>query len=164
MSGNAGYENRTTHFYGYEAGSDVDASDIKQSFSLFKFAGALSNAKNTDFSYKLGVGGSFLTDKYDAKENEIDLEFSSAYEIDDDSKINVKGDYAYISRSDENVKKKGRSLFVVSPSYAFLPIEDLCECLIILFRHVVTICKTNHPICIIRRSLRSLIYKFLEVE
>ena len=125
LSGNAGYENRTTHFYGYPAGSDVDASDIKQSFGLFKFAGALSNAMNSDFSYKLGVGGSFLTDKYDAKENEIDLEFSSAYEIDDDSKINVKGDYSYISRSDENVKKKGRSLFVVSPSYAFLPIDDL---------------------------------------
>ncbi len=37
----------------------------------------------------------------------------------------VKGDYFYISRRDENVEKKGRSLFVVSPSYAFLPIEDL---------------------------------------
>ena len=106
LSGNAGYENRTTHFYGYPAGSDVDASDIKQSFSLFKLAGALSNAKNADFSYKLGVGGSFLTDKYDAKENEIDLDFSSAYEIDDDSKINVKGDYFYISRSDENVRQE----------------------------------------------------------
>ncbi len=125
LSGNVGYENRTTHFYGYPAGSDVEASDIKQSFSLFKLAGTLSNAKNADLSYKLGIGGSFLTDKYDAKENEIDLEFSSAYEIDDDSRINIKGDYFYITRSDQNVEKKGRSLFVVSPSYAFLPIEDL---------------------------------------
>ena len=35
---------------------EVEASDIKQSFSLFKFAGTLSNAKNADFSYKLGAG------------------------------------------------------------------------------------------------------------
>ena len=125
LSGNVGFENRTTHFYGYPVGSDVEASDIKQSFSLFKFAGALSNAKNTDFSYKLGAGASFLGDKYNAKETEIDLEFSSAYEINDDSKINLRGDYFYINRKDENVEKKGRSLFVVSPSYAFSPIEDL---------------------------------------
>jgi hypothetical protein len=125
LSGNVGYENRTTHFYGYPPGSDVDASDIKQSFSLFKLAGALSNAKNTDFSYKLGAGVSFLGDKYSAKESEIDLDFSSAYEINDDSKINLKADYFYINRKDENVEKKGRSLFIVSPSYAFLPIEDL---------------------------------------
>ena len=59
LSGNVGYENRTTHFYGYPAGTDVEASAIKQSFSLFKLAGALSNAKNTDFAYKLGAGGKF---------------------------------------------------------------------------------------------------------
>src|SRR5688572_16626707 len=125
LSGNVAYENRTTHFYGYPPGSDVDASDIKQSFSLFKLAGALSNAKNTDFSYKLGAGVSFLGDKYSAKESEIDLDFRSAYEINDDSKINLNADYFYINRKDENVEKKGRSLFIVSPSYAFLPIEDL---------------------------------------
>ena len=125
LSGNVGYENRTTHFYGYGPGVEVDASDIKQSFSLFKLAGALSNAKNSDFSYKLGAGASFLGDKYDAKETEFDIEFSSAYELDEDSKINVKGDYYYINRKDKNVGKNGRSLFVVSPSYAFRPIEDL---------------------------------------
>jgi hypothetical protein len=125
LSGNVGFDNRTTHFYGYPPGSGVEASDIKQSFSVFKFAGALSNAKNNDFSYKLGAGASFLWDKYAAKENEIDLEFSSAYEVNDDSRINLKADYIYISRKDENFEKKGRSLFIVSPSYAFLPIDDL---------------------------------------
>ncbi|HEX6226579.1 MAG TPA: hypothetical protein VFZ52_19295 [Chryseolinea sp.] len=125
LSGNVGYENRTTHFYGYPIGTGVEASDIKQSFSLFKFGGALTNAKNSDFSYKLGAGASFLGDKYDASETEIDLEFSSAYEINDDSRIDLKADYFLISRKDANVDKKGRSLFVVSPSYAFLPMEDL---------------------------------------
>jgi hypothetical protein len=125
LSANAGFENRTTHFYGYPEGTEVDGGDIKQSFNLLKLAGALSNAKNSDFSYKLGAGVSHLSDKYAAKETEVDVEFSSAYEINDDSKINLKGDYFLINRKDVNVEKKARSLFVVSPSYAFLPIEDL---------------------------------------
>src|SRR5687768_13640618 len=125
LSANAGFENRTTHFYGYPVGTEVEAASIKQSFNLFKVGGALSNAKNSDFSYKLGAGISFLSDKYDAKESEIDLEFSSAYEIDDDSRINLKADYFFINRSDQDIEKRARSLFVVTPSYAFMPIEDL---------------------------------------
>ena len=39
MSGNAGFQNRTTHFYGYPAGQPVEASDIKQSYNLFKICG-----------------------------------------------------------------------------------------------------------------------------
>jgi hypothetical protein len=125
LSGNAGFENRTTHFYGYPAGTEVEAGSIKQSFNLFKIGGAMSNAKNSDFSYKLGANLSHLSDKYDAKETEIDLEFSSAYELDEDSKINLKGDFFFIKRTDKDIEKKERSLFVVSPSYAFVPIDDL---------------------------------------
>lgn len=125
LSGNAGFENRTTHFYGYPVGTEVEAGSIKQSFNLLKIGGALSNAKNSDFSYKLGANLSHLSDKYDAKETEIDLEFSSAYELDEDSKINLKGDFSFIKRTDTNIEKKGRSLFVVSPSYAFVPVDDL---------------------------------------
>jgi hypothetical protein len=125
LSGNAGFENRTTHFYGYPAGTEVEAGSIKQSFNLFKIGGAMSNAKNSDFSYKLGANLSHLSDKYDAKETEIDLEFSSAYELDEDSKINLKGDFFFIKRTDTDIEKKERSLFVVSPSYAFVPIDDL---------------------------------------
>jgi hypothetical protein len=125
LSGNAGFENRTTHFYGYPAGTEVDAGSIKQSFNLFKIGGAMANAKNSDFSYKLGANLSHLFDKYDAKETEIDLEFSSAYELDENSKINLRGDFFFITRTDSDIEKKGRSLFVVSPSYAFVPIDDL---------------------------------------
>lgn len=125
ISGNAGFENRTTHFYGYPEGTEVDASSIKQSFNLLKASAALSNATNSDFSYRLGAGISHLSDKFDAKETEVDLEFSTNYEINDDSKINLRADYFLISRKDENVEKKARSLFVVAPSFSFLPIEDL---------------------------------------
>jgi hypothetical protein len=125
LSGNAAFENRTTHFYGYPEGTEVEASAIKQSFNLIKVAGALTNAKNTDFSYKLGAGISHLSDKFDAKETEFDVEFKSAYEINEDSRIDLRADYFFISRTDTDVEKKGRSLFTVTPSYAFLPIEDL---------------------------------------
>jgi len=125
LAGNAGFENRTTHFYGYGPGTQVDASDIKQSYNLFKLGGSLTNTANSDFSYKLGANLSHLADKFNAKETTIDLEFGSAYRINDDTKINLKGDYTFISRSDEGLEKKGRSLFVVSPSVAFMPIEDL---------------------------------------
>ena len=125
LSGNAGFENRSTHFYGYPAGTQVEASDIKQSFNLFKIAGALTNAKNSDFSYGLGAGVSHLADKFDARETEIDLDFSAAYEISEETKINLRGDYFFINRKDSNVEKRGRSLFILAPSVAFVPIEDL---------------------------------------
>jgi hypothetical protein len=125
LSGNAAFENRTTHFYGYPEGTEVEPAAIKQSFNLIKVAGALSNVKNTDFSYKLGVGVSHLSDKFDAKETEFDVEFSSAYELNEDSRIDMKADYFFINRTDTDVEKKGRSLFIVAPSYAFLPVDDL---------------------------------------
>ena len=125
LSGNAAFENRTTHFYGYPEGTEVEASDIKQSFNLIKVAGSLSNSKNSDFSYKLGAGISNLSDKFDAKETEIDIEFNSAYEINEDSRVDLRADYFFINRKDTNIEKKARNLFVVAPSYAFLPIEDL---------------------------------------
>ena len=79
LSGSAGFENRTTHFYGYPAGSDVEASDIKQSYNLYKISGELSNSKNSDFSYTLGGGFSYLKDKYQAQETSVDFNFKSAY-------------------------------------------------------------------------------------
>jgi len=125
ISGNVGFENRTTHFYGYPAGTNVDASAIKQSFDMFKLAGQLSNSKNSDFSYKLGAGFSFLKDKYDARETEVGFNFRSAYELDDDQHIAINADYFIISRKDSQVEAKPRNLFTVAPSYQFVVIDDL---------------------------------------
>ncbi|MEJ7645834.1 MAG: hypothetical protein WKF87_14665 [Chryseolinea sp.] len=125
LSGSAGFENRTTHFYGYPQGIEVDARSIKQSFDLIKLSGELSNSKNSDFSYKLGAAFSHMTDKYKAKETEIGLAFKSAYELDEDSRINVNADYVIINRKDALVDVGARNLFVVSPSYEFTPIENL---------------------------------------
>ncbi|MDH4091316.1 MAG: hypothetical protein OEV24_12650 [Cyclobacteriaceae bacterium] len=124
LSGNAGFENRTTHFYGYPEGQEVKAADIKQSFNLIKLSGELSNTKNTDFSYKLGAGFSYLADKYDARETEVGFNFKSAYELGEDSKIHLKADYYVISRKDALVEAKPRSLFIVAPSYEVIPIDQ----------------------------------------
>ncbi|HTE33166.1 MAG TPA: hypothetical protein VK666_22435 [Chryseolinea sp.] len=125
LSGNVGFENRTTHFYGYAPGVEVDAKSIKQSFNVFKLAGELANSKNSDFSYKLGAGFSNLADKYAAKETQIDLAFNSAYEMDEDSRINLKADYTMINRKDALLEGKARNLFVIAPSYDFMPVEKL---------------------------------------
>ncbi len=124
LSGNAGFENRTTHFYGYPEGAEVKASEIKQSFNLIRLSGELSNTKNTDFSYTLGAGFSHLTDKYSARETEVGFNFKSAYELGEDSKINLKADYYIISRKDALVEAKPRNLFVVAPSYEIIPIDE----------------------------------------
>jgi len=125
LSGNVEAENRTSHFYGYPPGTIADKKAIKQSYSRFKLGGELSNAKNSDFAYKLGAGFSFLGDKYDARETEFDADFASSYEMDADSKINLRANFAYINRKDAEVTAKGRSLFTVAPSYAFSPVDDL---------------------------------------
>jgi len=125
LSGNAAFENRTTHFYGYPEGQEVEASEIKQSFDLFKLGGELSNSKNSEFSYKLGASFGFLKDKYDARETEVGFNFNSAYELDEDSRIAIKADYFIISRKDRLVELKARNLFTVAPSYQFVVIDDL---------------------------------------
>jgi hypothetical protein len=125
LSGEAGFENRSTHFYGYEPGTDVSPSSIKQSYNLFKLHGELANAKNSDFAYKLGAGFSYLSDKFKATETEVDLDFNSSYKINEQSGIGIKSGYYIITRKDEFIDAKPRSLFFVNPTYEFYPVEDL---------------------------------------
>ena len=125
LSGDVEFENRTTHFYGYPAGSDIDPADIKQSFNTFKVSGALSNTRNTAFTYKLGAVLSYFADKYDAEESQIDFDFNSAYKLNEESSMGVKADYTVINRKDALVEARPRSLFSVNPTYVFYPVEDL---------------------------------------
>src|SRR5688572_5937683 len=41
LSGNAGFNNRTTHFYGYPDDADVDDDSLKQAYKLIKLYGEL---------------------------------------------------------------------------------------------------------------------------
>ncbi len=125
ISGNAGFSNRSTHFYGYVPDTDVDAKSIKQSYNLLKLSAALENTKNSDFKYQLGAGFCYLSDKYDARETEVDLSFKSSYDLTEESQINIKADYIILSRKDSAIEAKPRNLFMVTPNYAFTPIENL---------------------------------------
>jgi hypothetical protein len=121
----AGYENRSTHFYGYPENTVVEASDIRQSYNNFKLSGSITNAKNTSFSYKLGGNFGYLTDRFDAKETDVDIYFNSNYKLNGESAIGIRANYSIIGRSDSEVEATPRSLLNVNPSYVFYPIEDL---------------------------------------
>lgn len=121
----AGFENRSTHFYGYPQGVEVMRDTIRQSFNLFKAGLSIANARNTDFSYSLGGRFSYLSDRFDASESSFDVNFKSAYKVSDDSHLEVKADYALINRKDAGLNSKARSLFLVNPYYSFKPIENL---------------------------------------
>ena len=125
LSGNVGFENRSTHFYGYAPGTQVEARDIKQFYNLFKLGGEVANARHSDLSYKLGVGFSYLSDKFDARETEVDIDFGLAYKTGDKSNIRLDAGYYLITRKDAAIDGKARSLFNINPSYEFFAIDDL---------------------------------------
>jgi hypothetical protein len=125
VSGDASFENRATHFYGYAPGTIVDGKDIKQAYNNFKLSASIGNAKNSAFAYTLGGGLSYLMDKYDAKESQADANFSSSYKVNDESSISIKAGYTFLNRQDALITSKARSLFTVNPSYVFFPVEDL---------------------------------------
>jgi hypothetical protein len=125
LSGTIDAENRSTHFYGYAPGTEVEPKDIRQTYNRFRIGGDISNAKNSAFGYKLGGLLSYLADKYDAKELEIDVNFNTAYRISDESKLNIDAAYAMINRKDSGIASRGRNLFTVNPSFVFSPAENL---------------------------------------
>lgn len=125
FQGNAGFENLSTHFYGYPEGENVLRDTIRQSYNLFTIGLGITNARNTDFSYNLGGNFSFLKDKFEASESTADLNFSSAYKIGNDNAIELKAFYTLINRKDEGIDKKARNLFQVNPYYSFRTQDNL---------------------------------------
>lgn len=128
LSAEAEFENRFTHFYGYEPWTDgaaIDPDDIRQAYNLFSLKGELSNTRNSAFAYRLGAGFSYLADNRAARESEADIEFSSSYEISEESVIALGADYSLINREDSLIEAKPRSLFSVNPRYEFYPVEGL---------------------------------------
>jgi hypothetical protein len=117
---NIGLEQRSTHFYGYPEGVQVDRDSIKQAYTLFNLGAQLMNARKSDFSYQLGGNFSFINDKFEAKESTVDLLFKGAYKINDEQAINLKADYSIINRKDVEVEAKARNLFQVNGYYSFV--------------------------------------------
>jgi hypothetical protein len=125
LSGDAGFENRSTHFYGYPDGLDVDGKSIKQSYSLFKVRGDVTNTRATDFSYNLGAGFSTLADKYDARETEVDVDLYTRYKFSESSALGLKAGYVLLNRKDDLVPSNQRHLFFANPRLEFSVDEKL---------------------------------------
>jgi hypothetical protein len=121
--GNVGFQNRSTHFYGYPEGSDVSRDTIQQSFSIFDLGLSIANAKNSDFAYQLGGNFSHLKDKFEAAESAVDFNFKSSYKVSDDQAIFAGATYSILNRKDVDVEAKARSLFQANGYYSFYPIE-----------------------------------------
>ena len=121
----AGFENRFTHFYGYPQPQIVERDTIRQSFNLFSLGLGLANSRNTDFSYNLNGNFSYLSDKFNATESTLGIAFTSSYKVSATNKILVNADYAVMSRKDEGIDAKPRSLFSVNPYFLFNPIDNL---------------------------------------
>jgi hypothetical protein len=123
FNGNIGFQNRSTHFYGYPDDAVVLRDTIKQAYSLFNVGLSIANARNTDFAYQVGGNFSHLNDKFNAAESSVDFNFKGSYKISDDKAIQIRADYAILNRKDTGVEAKGRSLFQASGNYSFNPVD-----------------------------------------
>ncbi|HEY8511963.1 MAG TPA: hypothetical protein VIL31_08390 [Cyclobacteriaceae bacterium] len=124
-SGKIGWENLTTHFYGYPEGEVVSRDDIRQSFNFLSVGGEISNTRKTKFKYTLGARFSYMADHYDAKETDADLSFKTGYEIDKLNAIELRADYSVVSRKDASIDPGPRSLFSIGGQYVFSPLDGL---------------------------------------
>lgn len=124
-SGELGFENRFSHFYGYPAGSVPEGDAERQSYNRFRISAGISNTRNTDFTYNLGTRFNYLSDAFDAQETEVVFDFGSAYNISEKSSVGIVAGYTLLSRKDAGVEVVPRSLLSLNPTYMFYPAENL---------------------------------------
>ncbi len=125
LGGFANYENTAAYFYGYKPGSNIDRSAIRQNYNIVSVGGEVENAKLSNFKYNFKAGYSYLTDHYSASEDEMNLNFSSQYKIDNKKKIIINSDYFLMDRKDALVTAKVRQIFKIKPAYQFTPMDKL---------------------------------------
>lgn len=125
VGGFLNYENIGAHFYGYTPGTDINRELIQQRYSIVSLGGDVRNSTTGEFDYQLKGSFSYLDDHYAAKESEVALAFTSAYEVSKTGKILVGSDYFLITRKDAAIEAKPRHLFKVRGGYQFYPIENL---------------------------------------
>ncbi len=125
VSGDGNYDVRSGYFYGYTPGAiEVNRDRIRQVYTTYGLNVGIENTKVSDFNYSLKGGYSYLQDFYHAREGEASLAFSSAYALDDKTKVLINADYYLINRKDSLVNTT-RHLFKLKPAYQFSPVEKL---------------------------------------
>lgn len=121
----AGYEGRTTHFYGYTPNVDVEKDTIKQAYRTFFVSSKFSNAKKQDFNYDLKTSFSYITDLFEARESDLSLSLNTHYSMKGANLILVQSSYSLLARKDVEAVPSPRNLFKITPQYQFSPVDKL---------------------------------------
>jgi hypothetical protein len=122
VSGGMGFNRQKLFFYGYPSDLELPVvrDTIRQIFNTFHLNAGLENAnKAQKLQYKLGMDFDYLTDRYQAKESEVGLNFKSGYNLGEATGIDLQSDLHLITRKDELVEAKVRSLFRLRPTVRF---------------------------------------------
>ncbi len=117
FSGEAGIDRQQVKFYGVPEPVEDTEKQVYQSFYL---KGSMENTSPQDqIQYDLGARFNFLTDDYDARETELEVNLDAEAAITDEIGFYVSGDLALIGRKGMNFDNNSRSLFRVKPQIGF---------------------------------------------
>jgi len=121
----ASFDQTFWHFYGYPEGTSVEADDVLQNFNRFLLGGNIASASKGKLEYDLNASFGYMADRFDAKESKIDLSTDAVYKIDENRKLKFDALFLLLSRKDELMEAKPRSLLRIGGRYVFSPIENL---------------------------------------
>ncbi|WP_040496848.1 TonB-dependent receptor [Fulvivirga imtechensis] len=120
LSGDAGFNQRSYHFYGYPENQEVNEDTLKQYFNNYYLKGSLENTdKKSDFRYTLGFQLDHLKDNRDASESEGQINLNTEYALSDEAFVRLIGDVDVITRKDNLIDDQTRNLFRIRPSFGF---------------------------------------------
>ena len=126
LSADARFDTRDARFYGnFLSDPTVELPSSHQRYNDFRISGSVSNARSTNFSYKLGAAFDYLADAFDASETEVEITFNSTFKLKANDGIGLKAGYVMLSRKDAEIETTTRSLLNINPTYVFYPIDDL---------------------------------------
>lgn len=125
VGGNLKIENFSNRFYGYLPNPNIEQDAIKQAYSIVSLGAEVESKDVSDFNFNLKGGFSYLSDKFEASESEVSLNFNSSYSLSDENKIIINSDYFLIARKDSQVEAKPRHILKVKPAYQFTLLDKL---------------------------------------
>ncbi len=119
VGGTLQYDKRNVNFYGYPEGLTVEKDTIEQSFGRFQVRGTMTgNKDDARLKYHLRAGLDFLSDTFEARENEFSAAFEASYELGESTDARLESEVALITRKDVLIDNN-RTLFKLKPSVGF---------------------------------------------
>lgn len=105
------------NFYGYSAAAEnINEDSIKQRFNRVGAEVYFNNKPSgSTLQYQTSLGINYISDNFNARETNVRVGFGTAYALDESAKVNVDGDFSYISYKDAGTL--GRTYFRLKPAY-----------------------------------------------